>query len=82
MSMARIENLRKFRKALIENDGEDIMSSLVHDFGGKEGARTALAYIAEASNAFKLENRIRVFLGFISGVGATLVIGAIVRIFS
>lgn len=79
---AKLDNIRKYRDALVAGQREEIVAALVADFGSRDNARIVMAYIACAVEVIRLDNRIRVGLGFAAGVAVTLAIGAVVRIFA
>lgn len=82
MTFARLNNLQKFEKALVDNDREAMMTALTHDFGGKENARVVLAYLSTAATVHRLNNKVWRAVAFASGVIVTLIIGLIVRVFA
>lgn len=79
---AKLDNIRKYRDALVKGEREGVVQALNSDFGSKENARVAMAYIACAVEVIRLENRIKIGLGFGAGVLVTLAIGAVVRVFA
>jgi len=80
--IARMNNLQKFEKSMVNNDREGVMSALTHDFGGKENARVVLAYLTTAASAQRLNNRIGMAVAFVSGGIVTMIVGLLVRIFA
>lgn len=74
-------DLVKFRELMRGSKGSLVIEHLKEVFGEDRG-RQVMAYLAETGRIMRLEYRVRTVLAFFAGVGVTLTIGAIVRVFS
>ncbi len=79
--MQKKMNLVKFREAMMGSRGNLVIEHLKEVFGEERG-RVVMAYLAETGRIMRLEYRIKTGVAFFAGIGATLVVGAIVRMFS
>ena len=74
-------DLAKYREAMMGSKGSLVVEHLKEVFG-EDRSKVVMAYIAETGRIMRLEYRIKTIVAFFAGVGATLVVGAIVRVFS
>lgn len=73
MMPLKLDNLRRFEQAYLRNDRAEITAALMHDFGGKDGARTVLAYLSSIARVHRVESRMRIVaaaaVGVLAGAG-------------